>query len=64
MIAQRQGSTRLPLAPRGPLRQLVGDITRIAKLEVDAGKVIKTITNLTSAPRFNSVIGAGEARLR
>jgi len=63
MIAQRQGSTRLPLAPRGPLRQLVGDITRIAKLEVDAGKVIKTITNLTSAPRFNSVIGAGEARL-
>ncbi len=63
MIAQRQGSTRLPLAPRGPLRQLVGDITRIAKLEVDAGKVIKTITSLTSAPRFNSVIGAGEARL-
>jgi len=63
MIAQRQGSTRLPLAPRGPLRQLVGDITRIAKLEVDAGKVIKTITSLTGAPRFNSVIGAGEARL-
>jgi len=63
MIAQRQGSTRLPLAPRGPLRQLVADITRIAKLEVDAGKVIKTITSLTGAPRFNSVIGAGEARL-
>ena len=63
MIAQRQGSTRLPLNPRGPLRQLVGDITRIAKLEVDAGKVIKTITSLTGAPRFNSVIGAGEARL-
>jgi len=63
MIAQRQGSTRLPLAPRGPLRQLVLDITRIAKLEVDAGKVIKTITSLTGAPRFNSVIGAGEARL-
>lgn len=63
MIAQRQGSTRLPLAPRGPLRGLVGDILRIAKLELDGGRVIKTITNLTAAPRFNSVIGAGEARL-
>ncbi len=63
MIAQRQGSTRLPLDSKGPLRQLVGDITRIAKLDVDAGKVIKTIKSLTGAPRFNSVIGAGDARL-
>ncbi|MGE0402024.1 MAG: exodeoxyribonuclease V subunit alpha [Kofleriaceae bacterium] len=65
MIAQRQGSTRLPLDPRpkGPLRTLVGDILRIAKLELDTNRVIKTITNLTATPRFNSVIGAGDARL-
>ncbi len=65
MIAQRQGSTRLPLgtAPKSPLRQLVGDILRIAKLETDASRVLKTITNLTSTPRFNSVIGMADARL-
>ena len=65
MIAQRQGSTRLPLGtqPKSPLRTLVGDILRIAKLEVDGTRVLKTITNLTATPRFNSVIGAGDARL-
>jgi len=65
MIAQRQGSTRLPLSPhaKGPLRQLVGDITRIAQLELDTPRVLKTITNLTGAPRFNSVIGSADARL-
>ena len=65
MIAQRQGSTRLPLGTqaKGPLRTLVGDILRIAKLEVDGARVLKTITNLTATPRFNSVIGAGDARL-
>src|SRR6185436_20776422 len=29
MIAQRQGSTRLPFDPRGPLRSLVADIARL-----------------------------------
>jgi len=63
MIAQRQGSTRLPLDPRGPLRQLVTDIARLAGIGLDVPRVLKTIANLTGAPRFNSVIGVGEARL-
>ncbi|MBX3155632.1 MAG: exodeoxyribonuclease V subunit alpha [Deltaproteobacteria bacterium] len=63
MIAQRQGSTRLPLDPRGPLRALVAEIIRLAALPLDTARVLRTITHLTSAPRFNSVIGAHEARL-
>ncbi len=65
MIAQRQGSTCLPLEQHkgSPLRTLVTDITRIAKLEIDVGRVLKTIANLTGAPRFNSVIGIDNARL-
>jgi exodeoxyribonuclease V alpha subunit len=63
MIAQRQGSTRLPLDPRGPLRQLVTDIARLAGIGIDVPRVLRTIANLTGAPRFNSVIGVGEARL-
>jgi exodeoxyribonuclease V alpha subunit len=65
MIAQRQGSTRLPLGtqPKSPLRTLVGDILRIAKLEVDGARVLKTITNLTATPRFNSVIGSNGDRV-
>ncbi len=63
MIVQRQGSTRLPLDPKGPLRGLVTDILRIAKLDADAPRVLKTIANLTAAPRFNSVIGSGDSRL-
>ncbi|MFN0251214.1 MAG: exodeoxyribonuclease V subunit alpha [Kofleriaceae bacterium] len=65
MIAQRQGSTRLPLGtlPKSPLRTLVGDILRIAKLEIDGARVLKTITNLTATPRFNSVIGSNGDRV-
>jgi exodeoxyribonuclease V alpha subunit len=65
MIAQRQGSTRLPLDPgaKGRLRALVGDVVRVAGLDTDVGKLVKRIASLTAAPRFNSVIGVGEARL-
>ncbi len=63
MIAQRQGSTRLPLDPKGPLKTLVTDISRLAGAELDIPRVLRTITNLTKAPRFNSVIGMSGARL-
>ncbi len=63
MIAQRQGSTRLPLDPKGPLRMLVADVARLAGIELDIPRVVKTIVNLTKAPRFNSVIGVCGARL-
>ena len=63
MIAQRQGSTRLPLDARGPLRPLIVEISRLAGLDLDAARVLRTIAHLTSAPRFNSVIGARDARL-
>ncbi|MGE0550269.1 MAG: exodeoxyribonuclease V subunit alpha [Kofleriaceae bacterium] len=64
MIAQRQGSTCLPLAPRqGPLRSLIADIARVSGLELEPARVAKTIAHLTGTPRFNSVIGANEARL-
>lgn len=63
MIAQRQGSTRLPLDPKGPLRTLVTDISRLAGAELDVPRVIRTIGNLTKSPRFNSVIGMRGARL-
>ncbi len=64
MIAQRQGSTRLPLDPkRGPLKTLVGDINRVAKLDLDVPRVLRTITELTRTGRFTHVIGARDARL-
>ncbi|CAN5829638.1 hypothetical protein BH11MYX2_BH11MYX2_22820 [soil metagenome] len=63
MVAQRQGSTRLALGPKGPLKTLVHDIVKMSRVEIDVPKVLKTIANLTSTPRFNSVIGNGNARL-
>ncbi|HEY4182896.1 MAG TPA: exodeoxyribonuclease V subunit alpha [Kofleriaceae bacterium] len=63
MVAQRQGSTRLALGPKGPLKTLVNDIVKMSRVEIDVPKVLKTIANLTSTPRFNSVIGNGNARL-
>ena len=65
MIAQRQGSTRLPLdpSPKGPLRTLVGDILRVAGLGGELARISKRIAALTAAPSFNSVIGTGDARL-
>jgi len=65
MIAQRQGSSRLPLdpAPKKPLRLAVNDILRVAKLDADPARIVKRITNLTANPTFNSVIGRATARL-
>ncbi len=63
MIVQRQGSTRLPLDPKGPLRSLVTEIARLAGVELDVPRTLRTIANLTGAPRFNSVIGVQAARL-
>jgi len=65
MIAQRQGSTRLPLDPgkASPLRTLVQDISRVAKLELDVPRVLRTITELTRTARFTTVIGMADARL-
>ncbi|MGE0867953.1 MAG: exodeoxyribonuclease V subunit alpha [Kofleriaceae bacterium] len=64
MIAQRQGSTCLPLGVRqGPLRGLIADIARVSGLDLEPARVAKTIAHLTGTPRFNSVIGANDARL-
>lgn len=65
MIAQRQGSSRLPLdpSPKGRLRELVADIIRVGNLPFDAARVVKRIANLTGTPGFNSVLGTGDARL-
>ena len=71
MIAQRQGSTRLPLdtTPKSQLRALVADILRVAGVASagaaasDLARVLKRIAALTAAPSFNSVIGTGDARL-
>ena len=63
MIAQRQGSSRLPLDPRGRLRTLVAEILHVAKLEIEPARIVKRITNLTAMPSFNSVIGTADARL-
>ncbi len=63
MIAQRQGSSRLPLDPRGRLKSLVGEILRVAEANLDPSRIVKRITALTATPSFNSVIGTGGARL-
>ena len=64
MIAQRQGSSRLPLDPRrAGCETLVGEILRVAGLELDTARIVKRITALTATPGFNSVIGIGDARL-
>ena len=65
MLAQRQGSSCLSLDPKDPekrLRTLVGDIVRLADARLDVPRVLRTIANLTATPRFNSVIGVGDAR--
>ena len=63
MIAQRQGSSRLPLDPKGPLRDLVRDIARASGVELDVTRTLKRIAQLTAAPSFGSVISVGDARL-
>ena len=62
MIAQRQGSSRLPLDPKGRLKTLVAEILRVAGHDGDAGKIVKRIAALAGSPGFHSVIGTGEAR--
>lgn len=63
MIAQRQGSTCLPLDPRGHLRTLVTEITRLAELPDQAQALVRAIVKLTGMPQFDSVVGARDQRL-
>jgi exodeoxyribonuclease V alpha subunit len=64
MIAQRQGSTRLPLdaGPKTTLRGLVADILRVAGASVELRDVMGRIKNLVATPGFGAVIGTGDAR--
>ena len=65
MIAQRQGSTCLPLdpSPRGHLRTLVTEIARLAGLDGEAPALVRAIGRLTGRPQFNSVVGTRDQRL-
>ncbi len=65
MIAQRQGSTCLPLdpSPRGHLRTLVTEITRLAGLAGEAPGLVRAIVRLTGMPQFDSVVGTRDQRL-
>lgn len=65
MIAQRQGSTCLPLdpSPRGHLRTLIGEIARLAGLTDEAPALLRAIVRLTSMPQFDSVVGTRDQRL-
>ena len=65
MIAQRQGSTCLPLdpAPRGHLRTLVTEIARLAGLSGEAPGLVRAIVRLTGMPQFDSVVGTRDQRL-
>jgi exodeoxyribonuclease V alpha subunit len=65
MIAQRQGSTCLPLdaSPRGHLRTLVAEITRLAGLAGEAPALVRAIGKLTGMPQFDSVVGTRDQRL-
>jgi exodeoxyribonuclease V alpha subunit len=65
MIAQRQGSTCLPLdpSPRGHLRALVTEIARLAGLSGEAPALLRAIGRLTGMPQFDSVVGMRDQRL-
>jgi exodeoxyribonuclease V alpha subunit len=65
MIAQRQGSTCLPLDPsaKGHLRALVTEITRLAGLPGEAPALVRAIVRLTGMPQFDSVVGTRDQRL-
>lgn len=69
MVAQRQGSTRLPLDPQGPLRKLLGEILALAHGEDkpraqvrELERQLRVIANLTGG-HFSSVVGLGHARV-
>jgi exodeoxyribonuclease V alpha subunit len=65
MIAQRQGSTCLPLdpSPRGHLRTLVTEIARLAGMDGEAPALVRAIGRLTGRPQFDSVVGTRDQRL-
>ncbi|HEY0194733.1 MAG TPA: exodeoxyribonuclease V subunit alpha [Kofleriaceae bacterium] len=65
MIAQRQGSTCLPLDPtaKGHLLPLVTEICRLAGMPGEARRMVKAITRLTGMPQFDSVVGTRDQRL-
>jgi exodeoxyribonuclease V alpha subunit len=65
MIAQRQGSTCLPLdpSPRGHLRTLVTEIARLAGIPDEAPALLRAIGKLTGMPQFDSVVGTRDQRL-
>jgi exodeoxyribonuclease V alpha subunit len=65
MIAQRQGSTCLPLdpSPKGHLRTLVTDVAKLAGLGGDAPQLVRAIVKLTGMPQFDSVVGTRDQRL-
>jgi exodeoxyribonuclease V alpha subunit len=66
MIAQRQGSTCLPLDPsaKAVLRPLVTEIVRLAHMPAEhAGALVRAITKLTGMPGFDCVVGVGDQRL-
>lgn len=58
LLANRQGSTRLELEPRGPGAALITDVLRAAELdrELDARRVLTRVRQLVG--RFERVIGA------
>lgn len=65
LIAQRQGSTCLPLdpSPRGHLRTLVNEIARLAGMPGEAAALMRAIGKLTGMPQFDSVVGTRDQRL-
>src|SRR6185295_4250153 len=65
MIAQRQGSTCLPLdpSPRGHLRTLVAEVANLAGLTGEASALVRAIVRLTGMPQFDSVVGTRDQRL-
>jgi exodeoxyribonuclease V alpha subunit len=65
MIAQRQGSTCLPLdpSPRGQLRALVGEVARLAGIGGETHQLVRAIVRLTGMPQFDSVVGTRDQRL-
>lgn len=63
MIAQRQGSTCLPLDPRGHLKTLVGQIAQLARMPGETTTLLRAIGKLTGMPQFDSVVGTRDQRL-
>ena len=57
-VAARQGATRVPLAGRGALKELVRAIVGTAGLEVDHGQLLRTIRELTERGHFAATLGA------